>query len=169
MSSRKHYQYYVEGQCEKKLIDELKKHQLVIPGNVNVKNVTQEFLGPGHLRLLPPDTVVILLFDTDAGNPSILQKNMITLNKYRNIISVWCVCQVENLEAELVRATTVREVKALLGCQSNKDFKSSFISERYLLEKLNHHGFRLEALWSTSPGGTFSGIINDGWRIKKSK
>ena len=136
MSSRKHYQYYVEGQCEKKLIDELKKHQLVIPGNVNVKNVTQEFLGPGHLRLLPPDTVVILL---------------------------------ENLEAELVRATTVREVKDLLGCQSNKDFKASFISERYLLEKLNHHGFRLEALWSTSPGGTFSGIINDGWRIKKSK
>ena len=61
------YFYYVEGQCEKKLIDLLKEHQLILPGRIEVFNATQDLFNSARLRLLPPRSVVILIFDTDTG------------------------------------------------------------------------------------------------------
>ena len=161
------YQYYVEGECEKKLLSELKKTGAVLPGKINVYNITQNELRQEHLRLLARNTVVILIFDTDAGNLSILEKNLSVLRRSPNVRDVWCVTQVRNLEEELVRATDIREIKHLLGCRSNKDFKSVFLSEKRLMDKLFLHNFHFEKMWSSSPSGKYSRIVNDGVKIKQ--
>ena len=46
------YHYYVEGNCEKKLIDEFKKQQLpIISGKIDVFNAVQEEFTNTRLRL----------------------------------------------------------------------------------------------------------------------
>ena len=71
------YHYYVEGNCEKKLIDEFKKQQLpIISGKIDVFNAVQEEFTNTRLRLLPENTVVILVFDTDTGIVEILNRNL---------------------------------------------------------------------------------------------
>lgn len=167
MSGSIRYQYYVEGPCEKKILEELKKIQAVIAGRVNIFNAAQEAFTQERLRLLSSNTVAILLLDTDAGNYEILSKNIRLLKKNRNIKDVWLVLQVDNLEKELLRATDVREIKDLIGSKSNKDFKSAFLSEKNLMVKLIQHNMKYECLWTTEPNGIYKEFENDGWRIKR--
>ncbi len=120
MSRNEKYQFFVEGECEKKLIDELKKQQtMIVSGRVNVFNVTQNELPNALLANLSNRTVVILVFDTDRQDAITLRKNIQKLRKYRNVKDIWCVMQVRNLEDELVSATDVREIKELFDCKSN--------------------------------------------------
>ena len=167
MSSNIRYLYYAEGPCEKKLLEELKKVQAIISGRVNVFNAAQEALTPERLRLLSPNTIVIMLLDTDAGNYEILSNNIRLLKKNRNIKDIWLILQVNNLEEELMRVTDVREIKELIGCKSNKDFKSAFISEKNLIVKLLHHNMNFGRLWMSKPNGIYKDFVNNGWRIKR--
>ena len=99
------YQYYVEGECEKRLVDELKTYEgmHVIPGKVDVFNITQEKITDLRLRSLRNNTTVILIFDTDLPCSEILISNVDKLKTYPTIKAVWCVPQVHNLEDELIR------------------------------------------------------------------
>lgn len=73
------YHYYVEGNCEKKLIDEFKKQQLpIISGKIDVFNAVQEEFTNTRLRMLPENTVVILVFDS-----AIFQKVLRRVNGFR--------------------------------------------------------------------------------------
>lgn len=167
MSNNIRYHYYVEGPCEKKLIDELKKVQAVISGPVNVFNAAQEEFSQQRLRVLSSNTVAIIILDTDAGNYDILSRNVHILKKNRNIKDVWLVFQVENLEKELLRTTDVKEIKDLIGSKSNKDFKTDFINEKNLLVKLIHHNMNYAHLWASKPNGIYKNYDNDGYRIKR--
>ena len=121
------YHYYVEGNCEKKLIDEFKKQQLpIISGKIDVFNAVQEEFTNTRLRMLPENTVVILVFDTDTGIVEILKRNLEILKKYPRVKETWCVMQVHNLEDEIKRSTDVKEIKDLLGSKSNKEYKHDF-------------------------------------------
>ncbi len=167
MSNRNiRYQYFVEGLCEKKLIDELKKNQMVIAGNVSVLNVKQKDISDGRLRLLTRNTIVILVFDTDTKDLSILKRNMEKLKESHNIRDIGCVMQVGNLEDELKRATGVRDEKDIIGCKSNKDFKGAFITEKNLLSKLTKHGFKFEKFWVSTPSWEYKDFDNSGRLIK---
>lgn len=129
-SATKYYQYFVEGEDEKKIINTLKSDMEIIKaGKVQVVNCVQEKLSPLRLMNLKDGTAVVLVFDTDAGNLSVLQENIKLLQKQRNISEVICVMQVKNLEEELVRACNIKQVKYLLGVSSNKDYKSALIKE----------------------------------------
>ena len=46
-------------------------------------------------------TIVVLVFDTDAGNIDTLKENIKFLNKQKTIKKVLCITQVKNLEDEL--------------------------------------------------------------------
>ena len=106
------YHYYVEGNCEKKLIDEFKKQQLpIISGKIDIFNAIQEVFSNTRLRMLSENTVVILVFDTDTGIIETLYRNVEILKKH----PTWCVMQVHNLEDEIKRSTDVKEIKDLLG------------------------------------------------------
>ena len=108
-SATKYYQYFVEGEDEKKIINTLKSDmEISKAGKVQVVNCVQEKLSPLRLMNLKDGTAVVLVFDTDAGNLSVLQENIKLLQKQRNISEVICVMQVKNLEEELVRACNIK-------------------------------------------------------------
>ena len=170
MSTNIRFQYYVEGESEKKLIEEFKKtRNMIISGNVNVVNVKQKELSNYLLANLSSNTVVILVFDTDTEDVRILKRNIETLKKCHNVREIWCVTQVRNLEEELIRATDVREIKDLIGCKSNSDFKRDWIREKRLVEKLSHHTFNLDLFWASDPGPAYAGIENKGYKVKVPK
>ena len=66
------YQYYVEGECEKQLVEALKQMDLIRSGTVEVFNATARYLKQRKTILLKRNTIVVFAYDTDAGNPIIL-------------------------------------------------------------------------------------------------
>ena len=115
------YHYYVEGNCEKKLIDEFKKQQLpIIAGKIDVFNAIQEEFSNTRLRMLPENTVVILVFDTDTGIVETLFKNLEILKRHPHVKETWCVMQVHNLEDEIKRSKQI----VYRGCFLLKDVNS---------------------------------------------
>ena len=67
--------YFVEGLCEKQLIDSIKNTDLLIPGKVKVFNVVQEDLKPSHLLSIR-DGYIVFVFDTDVSNITYLWSNI---------------------------------------------------------------------------------------------
>lgn len=78
-------QYYVEGECEQKLVKTLAAHNLILPGQTDVLNPVQDQIKSTHLRKLPAKTTVVLIFDTDKNNMDILKANIQFLKKHQNI------------------------------------------------------------------------------------
>ena len=117
------FQYYVEGDDEKRLIEVLKTDmRLIIPGKVQILNVVQERLTDLKLRTLQDGTTLVFVFDTDVGVPTILNENIIKAKKSSNIKDVYCVPQVKNIEDELIRAMGLKNIEELLNSKSKKDF-----------------------------------------------
>ena len=139
---------------------------MILSGSVNILNVKQKELPSSILANLSSNTTVILIFDTDTKNTEILHRNIETLRKCRNVRSVWCVTQVENLEDELIRSTDIKEIRELTGSKSNSDFKRDWIREKRLIEKLNRRGFNYALFWATQPGEAYADIENCGYKIK---
>ena len=161
-------QYYVEGECEQKLVKTLVAHNLILPGQTDVLNPVQDHIKPTHLRKLPAKTNVVLIFDTDKNNTDILKANIQFLNKHPNIKKIITVPQVTNLEKELARCTNVHQIRQLLNCKTNSEFKNAFIEEKRLYEKLIAHCFDFAKLWSSDPDEPFKslGIQNQANQIK---
>ena len=168
MSAERRYQYFVEGETEKKLINELKKEgNLIIPGTIRVFNVVNQKLTAAMLANISSNTTAILVFDTDKKSIDILRDNISKLRQNKSIQDIWCVMQVKNFEEELIRSTDVKSIKDLLGSKSNKEFKKDFIKEKNLLAKLYNHYFNLEKMWIMTPGEEFKEWRNDGDKIKR--
>ncbi len=167
MAESKRYHYFVEGKCEKKLIDTLKEQKnQIISGKVEILNVTQELLTELKLRTISDGTIIIFVFDTDTDNIEILSKNIDLIRRSSRFKEVWCVLQVPNLEEELIRSTNIQDVKELLKSKSTKDFKVDFVKEKNLYKKLQEKKFDLNKIWCTKPGNGYKGIENDGKKIK---
>lgn len=166
-----HYQYYVEGESEKALINALKlgPDALLISGKVSVFNVVQNRIEDMRLRALEPDTIVILVFDTDTSNADMLRENIKKLKGSNHVVGIWCVAQVNNFEDELVYSTDISSVKELTGSKSKKDFKRDFQKEKDVKAKLMQYNFSIEKLWSRLPDNPFAEFGNDGEKVKKQK
>ena len=162
------FHYYVEGKCEKKLVRILIDQHLIIPGQTDVLNPVQELIKATHLRSLPKKTNIVLIFDTDTPEIAILRKNIAFLKSRINVQNVYIIPQIRNLEEELVRCTNIRYVRELLNCNHDSDFKTAFIEEKRLFEKLQAHDFDIKKLWSTQPIKPLLdlGIENQGDSIK---
>ncbi len=92
------YQYFVEGDDEKRLIEVLKTDmQLIQPGKIQVVNVVQEKLTDLKLRVLAEGTILIFVFDTDTGNIDILNENIRKAKKSSRVKDVYCITQVKNI------------------------------------------------------------------------
>ncbi len=168
MRKTAHFQYYVEGDDETKLLSEFKTNMnLIIPGKIEKFNVVQEVLTKIRLMQLQGNTTVILVFDTDVGSPAILNKNITLLEKCSAVKQVVCIPQVENLEDELIRSCNIKQIKELLGSNSNKDFKHDLIIEKNLKDKLSHHNFDMDIFWSSQPNNCFKKVKNEAALIKK--
>lgn len=125
----KNYIYYVEGQCEEKLLKVLKTDmRFICPGKISKYNVIQEKIKVAQLRTLKKGTTAVLVFDTDTtDNTAVLKENIDTLKKYSAVSNVLCITQVENLEDEIVRSCDVNKAQELTNSKSVSSFKSDFI------------------------------------------
>lgn len=168
----KNYIYYVEGQCEEKLLEVLKTDmQLIRPGKISKYNVIQEKLKMAQLRTLKKGTTAVLVFDTDTtGNINILKENIDILGKYSAVSKVICITQVENLEDEIVRSCDVSKAQELTNSKSVSSFKSDFIKASNLKGTLEKHKFCFVNLWCKSPKkDQYKGIENEADKIKLKK
>lgn len=161
------YQYFVEGDDEKRLIETLKTDmRLIQPGKIQVVNVVQERLTDLKLRVLQEGTILIFVFDTDAGNIDILNENIKKVKKSSRVKAVYCITQVKNIEDELIRCTDVKNIEDLIGAKSKSDFKRDFIKEKNLKKKLVAHAFDLNKLWCMEPSHPYEKIKNDSKIVK---
>lgn len=167
MAGTNRYHYFVEGTCEQKLLTVLKEQKnLIVPGTIDVFNVTQKKITDLKIRTLPYNIIAILVFDTDNPNVDMLNANLAKLKRSAQVKEIWCVLQVPNLEGELQRSTDLKDIKKLFGCEGREEFKEKFIKERNLYKKLLDAGFILEKMWSMDGDGDYGKIKNDGYRIK---
>jgi len=118
------------------------------------------------LRTISNNTTIILVFDTDTNNASILDNNIALLSKHPHIKEIWCVIQVHNLEDEILRSTSLSDVTILTGSKSHKEYKHDFISEKRLFEKLKKRSFDINKIWVTTPDGCYAHLVNEGYKIK---
>ena len=163
----KYVLYYVEGDDEKKLLDVLKTDlRLIKPGKIQKLNVTTQEITAARLRTLSRDTMVVLVFDTDAGNVEILKSNIKTLENCKAVSDIVIVPQVPNLEGELVQSCDIRNIKELLNSKTNGEFKSDIMSVSNLAKKLQDHKFDIQVFWSGIPTGSYQNINNQAVKVK---
>ena len=163
----KYIQYYVEGPDDKKVIDTLKtKMGLVKPGKVDVLNVVTEKITDLRLRTLSPGTMVVLVFDVDAGSRDILNTNIQKLKNCQAVTEVVTIPQVPKLEIELVRSCNIRQIKELLNSRSNDDFKRDVMRVTNLDAKLREHQFDIDQFWSATPTPPYQDMLNQATKVK---
>ena len=168
MARNEFFQFYVEGEDEKKVIDTLKKDmKSIVSGKVDVLNVIQKEIRTPRIRTLKTGTTVILVYDTDIERIDILEKNIKSLQSSKQIKRIVCIPQVKNLEEELVRATNVRQVLDILGSKSLADFKRDIIKCTNLNKKLKEKDFDISKFWCKIPTNCFAKYGNDAELIKK--
>ena len=161
------YQYFVEGEDEKRLIEVLKTDmRLIQPGKIQVLNVVQEKLTDLKLRVLSEGTILIFVFDTDAGNIDILSENIKIARKSSRVKEVYCITQVKNLEDELIRCTDINKIENLLNSKGKSDFKGDFLKEKNLKQKLEAHSFDLKMLWCKESQSPYDKIKNEAYIVK---
>lgn len=164
----KYYHYFVEGDDDKKIVDTLKTDlQLIIPGKVQKFNVIEKTLKKNHLMGLKNGTTVILVFDTDTGKVKILRKNLEFLKSQSIVKDVICITQVKNLEDELVRSTSVKEIKELTKSRSNSEFKTDVLRATNLGKRLSECSFNFSNFWNRQPENEYRGLINEADKIRK--
>ncbi len=113
--------FFVEGACEKKLIETLKNTSRIIPGKVRLFNCVQEDLSVSHLLSIREGNIVFV-FDTDVRNTSYLFGNIGMVKKICPKVKLLFPVQVENFEDEIVRSADVRKSSELTSSKSTKVF-----------------------------------------------
>lgn len=150
--------YFVEGQCEEKLFNELKRHGLILPGKVTVFNVLQSKIA-SRVTTFKSGSIIVFVFDTDKGFTDVLLNNIKIVLAHVSSSKVICLPQVENLEDELTKACSkITGVREITRSKSIKDFKSDFISCNNLYERLLDCRFDLSRLWISELPSAFKAI-----------
>lgn len=156
--------YFVEGECEKQLINALKiSPEILTPGKVKVYNVKQNLIPKSQLLAIQPRTKVALVFDTDVEDRKALDKNIEMLRKYCSNVTVINMMQVLDFEDEIVRSTDVIKAQELTKSRSVSNFKTDFCRMkvndcRSLLER---HQLDIVKMWTTEPPETFKDLEQD--------
>ena len=161
------FQYYVEGDDEKHLINVLKTDlKMIRPGKVQKLNVVNQKITDAMIRTYKDGTVVVLIFDTDTSDVDILNENIAKLKKCSAVSKVITIPQVLNLEDEIVRSCNVRNALELLKSRSAKNFKRDFINVSNLGAKLAEHKFDINLFWNQKPREPYQHIENQSNEIK---
>lgn len=142
------YQYYVEGEDERSLLNTLKLDlRCIESGKIDKFNVIQSRFTTARMRTLKTGTTIVLVYDTDVEmNTKILDENIAFLKRQKGIKEVICIPQVRNLEDELVRACNIKNIVDLTKSLTKADYKRDLIncsnlSDRLKKCKLEIHNF----------------------------
>ena len=162
------YQYYVEGDDEKHLINILKKDlRCIVSGKVDKFNAVQQTFTTARIRPLKQGTIIVLVYDTDIENVDILEKNIRFLNKQSTVKALLCIPQCSKLEDELEAACgNVTKALEITHSKGNKNFKRDLINCTNLGNRLTECAFDICRFWSKVPKNQFAQFGNDAERIK---
>lgn len=168
---QKRYLYLVEGDTEQKLIDVLKTETKSIrAGKTRVFNLFQHDITKALLTNISPNSVIVLVFDTDLSDPNLTKfwLNVERLNKSKNVKKIMFVPQCINFESELTYSTSIRNITQFFPTETVEQFKTQFIKSKsaFLAVKLKENNFCLEKMWSRHPIGKYSSIKNTAEEIK---
>lgn len=143
----KHYLYYVEGEDDKKVVENV--------------------LTNSRLITIKENTTVILVFDTDTGKVDKVKKNIEILKNSSNVKEIICITQVKNLEEELVRSCNIKSAQELTSSKSLANYKRDIKNITNLDKKLKEHNFDIEKFWSKNDSVyEREGIKNEAEKIK---
>ncbi len=159
--------YFVEGECEEKLLAALKESPPKIqPGRIKVVNPVQARFSKSQLLTIQPGTTVVLVFDTDVKETACLLENIKLLRKYCTKVKIIYLPQVENLEDELVRCADIKHVTELTRSKSSANFKRDFCAMKNIRAALDKAGLNTAALWTKMPSAEFAFIERNSGEIK---
>ena len=159
--------YYVEGEDEEKLLNTLKSEMgLIKTGKIQRLNVVERKIPTAHFLSFHPNTIVVLVFDTDTGKINALKENIEKLKKCSAVSKVITIPQVRNLEEDLIRSCDIRRIKELLDSRTDTEFKSDIIRAKNLHRKLKEHKFNMELFWNSTPNCPYDCIENLASNIK---
>lgn len=141
--------YFVEGDCEKKLIDSYKVNpqNAFIPGKVSVFNFLRDTISRNRLMMLAPKTVIVLVYDIDVEDTHILELNLKILKKY-GFTEIYHIQSIFNFEDELVYSSDLHHINDLFQTEDIDEFKSRFIRHKDIVNKLGNFGFNPNKIWS---------------------
>lgn len=130
MKKQANYVYFVEGECEEKMVNVLKHHfHFIQNGRVKHISPAHKKITEALCRTLSNKTNAVLVFDTDVNDYSILkilEDNIKFLKDSPNISNVICVPQVLNFEDEIMRSTDIKKYQNYF--QPNQKLTSKEIS-----------------------------------------
>ncbi len=145
---KSNYLYFVEGECEKALIETLiQSFGILPPRKIKVLNICQKTFPPSLIFTLKPKTCIVFVFDTDAGNPDYVRETVKQISKSTTSVEIIVIPQCRNLEDELKRACHIREIRELTGSKTNSDFKRDFLKASNLEKRLKTCHFDFSRLW----------------------
>ena len=168
----KKYRYFVEGECEKKLLksmmylEEASFHE----GKVDVFNFINEKLSNAFARTISKDTRVVIIIDTDIKRIALLEENISILKRITllNDDDIILAFSVQTLEEEIVYACSkLNNINKLFETKSVSEFKKKFISHSNLFAKLKDAGFDINKMWERNPQQPFDKYQNSGSKIIK--
>lgn len=167
MPKEKNYHYFVEGQDEQKLLATLKTDlKLIKPGKIQVFNVVEKPMKKAYLLALKTPTTVVFVFDVDTGKTDILKQNIKMVSSSSNVEEVICVIQNRNLEDELLRACSIKQIKELTKSNSNSEYKHDLLAINNLASRLKEKNFQIDKMWIKQPPSGYDGIKNEAEKIK---
>lgn len=149
-----HYRYYVEGECERKIINNFKTVDgglKFISGKVYVFNVLCELFNDNQLRDITNDTTFIFVYDTDdidINKLEILKKNITLLTNKRKIKKIIHVQSIKNFEDEIMFSSCIKNIDDVFKTKGKSSFKRAFINCDNLTSKFKTIKFNFSKIWS---------------------
>ena len=163
-------QYYVEGECEAKLIRTFQHVEKCgfKPGKIEILNPATKTISSLRINQLKKNTIVALVYDTDYININVLKNNVESLKKNKNIDEIYHVQSIQNFEDEIIYSSSISSINEIFNTKSIADFKKKFINHRELAKKLEECSFSIDLIWSRhSTNLDIKNFPNNGNKIKK--
>lgn len=141
--------YFVEGECERKLINAI-KNKYIQSGKIKIANISQKIIHPAILRTLEKNAICVMIVDTDVlyNNKKCFQKILENKkNLEKNGVNYIFIYQDKNLEDEIVKSTSLKKISEMFGVKSIGEHKTIFIENKNLLQKLESIEFDVNKIW----------------------
>ena len=160
------YLYFIEGKLGEKIINTLKKENLILPGKISTFNLLENQITNSRIRSISNGTTIFIVFNTDIQSQkkiNQLNKNIEILSKLKEVKNIILVPQNKNLEEELINSTTVSSLKELLDNQPNTDFERELERCSNFFQNLKLKKFDINIFWRRplNPNCKFEQYINN--------
>ena len=144
-------QYYVEGECEEKIIKAFQHEPVGFSvGRIDVINPAEKVISKLRISQLKKDTTVILVYDVDVANERIIEENVNLLKQSKNIKAIYHVQSINNFEDEIVYSCKISSINDIFKTRSASEFKNKFLAHKDIVKKLNSVGFDIKLIWTRS-------------------